>query len=50
RLLAALVGGDWTTIESASVHDKSNASGVISAYLQWQLEKGLKSLNHVERD
>lgn len=48
-LLSALVGGDWQVIESASNPDKANASGVISAYLQWQLEKGLKSLNHVER-
>lgn len=48
-LMAALVGGDWEAIDSASNSDKANASGVISAYLQWQLEKGLKSLNHVER-
>lgn len=49
ELLAALVGGDWEVIENSSDADRSNASGVISAYLQWQLEKGLKSMNHVER-
>lgn len=49
-LLAALVSGSWNIADGASSSDRANVSGVISAYLQWQLEKGLKSLSHVERN
>lgn len=49
ELLRALVSGNWSVIDSSNPKDRANVSGVISAYLQWQLEKGLRSLNHVER-
>lgn len=48
-LMQALISGDWESVSQASDQAKQNVSGVVSGYLQWQLEKGLKSLNHVER-
>jgi DNA repair protein RecO (recombination protein O) len=48
-LLAALLSGDWATADSsASVH-RREAAGLVAAYLQWHLERALKSLKHVER-
>lgn len=45
----ALLTGDWEQVRLAQKQTRSIVSGVISGYLQWQLEKGLKSLTHVER-
>lgn len=47
--MAALLAGDWDQVRSAERGTRAVVSGVISGYLQWQLEKGLKSLQHVER-
>lgn len=48
-LLAALLTGDWATADvSVPVHRKE-AAGLVAAYLQWHLERVLKSLKHVER-
>ncbi len=49
-LMQALISGDWESVSQSSVQTKELVSGVVSGYLQWQLEKGLKSLNHVERN
>ncbi|MCS5496778.1 DNA repair protein RecO [Cnuibacter physcomitrellae] len=49
ELLAALLTGDWATAEAAPAISRSQASGVVSAYAQWHLERGLRSLEHVER-
>ncbi|MEY5023896.1 MAG: repair protein RecO, partial [Actinomycetota bacterium] len=48
-LMRALLAGGWGEVGSYSEQTKSAVSGVVSGYLQWQLEKGLRSLNHVER-
>lgn len=48
-LLGALLAGDWTTAEAIDVRHRKAASGVVAAYLQWHLERNLRSLVHVER-
>jgi DNA repair protein RecO (recombination protein O) len=49
ELLAALLAGDWATAESASDRTRAQASGVVAAYAQFHLERGLRSLRHVDR-
>jgi DNA repair protein RecO (recombination protein O) len=48
-LLTALLRGDWAVAEAADGTTRAQASGVIAAYTQWHLERGLKSLNHLDR-
>lgn len=50
RLLGALLAGDWPTAESVEVRYRNPASGIVAAYLQWHLERSLRSLPYVERD
>lgn len=47
--MRSLMAGDWTGVRLVPEDTRSQVSGVIAAYLQWQLERGLKSLQHVER-
>ncbi|HEY7854629.1 MAG TPA: DNA repair protein RecO [Aquiluna sp.] len=47
--MRSLMAGDWDGVRQASEQIRSQVSGVITAYLQWQLERGMKSLQHVER-
>ena len=49
-LLAALLTGDWDVVSAASEKNTQAASGIVSAYCQWHIERGLKSLQHVERN
>ena len=48
-LLSALLRGDWPTAEATDDAARSKASGIIAAYTQWHLERGLRSLPHVTR-
>jgi DNA repair protein RecO (recombination protein O) len=48
-LLGALLTGDWATVEGSGASTRAQASGVIAAYTQWHLERGLRSLPHVDR-
>ena len=48
-LLGALLAGDWETVEASLPRHRKEASGMVAAYLAWHLERGLKSLAHVER-
>jgi DNA repair protein RecO (recombination protein O) len=48
-LLAALLEGDWTIAEQSSPRHRREANGLVAAYLQWHLERGLRSLPHVDR-
>lgn len=48
-LLAALLEGDWVTAERSEQRHRREASGLVAAYLQWHLERGLRSLVHVDR-
>nr|WP_284302006.1 DNA repair protein RecO C-terminal domain-containing protein [Homoserinibacter gongjuensis] len=48
-LLAALLAGDWATADAADERTRAQASGVAAAYTQFHLERGLRSLEHVDR-
>ena len=48
-LLGALLSGDWAVADASSESARANAAGIVSAYSQWHIERGLKSLHHVER-
>jgi DNA repair protein RecO (recombination protein O) len=48
-LLGALLAGDWPVVEAVAPRHLTEASGLVAAYLQWHLERGLRSLAHVER-
>ena len=48
-LMAALLSGDWATADAAADRDRREAAGIVAAYLQWHLERGLRSLRLVER-
>jgi DNA repair protein RecO (recombination protein O) len=49
RLLGALLAGEWAVVEASEPRQRKEATGLVSAYLAWHLERGLKSLSHVER-
>ena len=48
-LLAGLLSGDWPTVGTADERSRREASSIVSAYLSWHLERGLRSLSHVDR-
>lgn len=48
-LMAALLSGNWGIAEASERKHRREASGLIAAYLQWHLERGLRSLPLVER-
>jgi DNA repair protein RecO (recombination protein O) len=48
-LLAALLSGEWPTADASERRHRREASGIVAAYLQWHLERGLRSLGLVER-
>ncbi len=47
--LDALLSGDWATAEASQQVPCREGSGLVSALLQWHLERGLRSLALVER-
>lgn len=49
-LLGALLSGDWQIADQADDSARSAASGIVAAYSQWHIERGLKALAHVERE
>ncbi len=49
ELLSALLTGDWETAEATHQGVRTRASGAVGAYVQWHLERGLRSLQHVDR-
>jgi DNA repair protein RecO (recombination protein O) len=48
-LLAALLAGDWAIAEQSGERHRREANGLVAAYLQWHLERGLRSLPYVDR-
>ena len=48
-LMGALLSGDWEIAMASENRNRREASGLIAAYLQWHLERGLRSLPMVER-
>jgi len=49
RLLAALLSGDWVLADGSDLRVRREGSGLVTAFLQWHLERGVRSLRHVER-
>ncbi len=47
-LLRALIAGEWDAVDTASDDATASASGLVAAYAQWHLERGIRSLSHVE--
>jgi DNA repair protein RecO (recombination protein O) len=47
--LTALLDGDWTVADVTEARVQREVSGLVAAYLQWHLERGLRSLRLVER-
>jgi DNA repair protein RecO (recombination protein O) len=48
-LMDALLHGDWPVADASGGSERSEASGLIAAHLQWHLERGLRSLPLVDR-
>ena len=48
-LLGALLSGDWGVADVSGQRERSQASGLVSAYTTWYLERRLRSLALVER-
>ncbi len=49
HLMGALLSGDWESAQASELRYRREASGLVAAYLQWHLERGLRSLPMVER-
>lgn len=47
--LQALLVGDWATAANAGPRAREQAAGIVANYLQWHLERAVKSLRLVER-
>jgi len=48
-VLVALLEGDWSVADGADARVQREVSGLAAAYLQWHLERGLRSLPLVDR-
>lgn len=48
-LMQDLLSGEWESATASETRYRREASGLIAAYLQWHLERGLRSLPLVER-
>ena len=49
KLMSDLISGDWESAMDSELRNRREANGLIAAYLQWHLERGLRSLQLVER-
>ena len=49
ELLAALLSGLWDVADASDARCRDEGSGLVAAFLQWHLERGIRSLRHVER-
>ncbi|MFR0637775.1 DNA repair protein RecO [Glutamicibacter soli] len=49
QYLQALLEGDWDTVALAGPRARKQAAEITANYLQWHLERAVKSLRHVER-
>lgn len=49
ELLGALLAGDWETADASLSAHRREGSGLVTAFLQWHLERGVRSLRLVER-
>lgn len=49
QLLGELLAGEWAATRDAEPAQLREAEGLITAFVQWQLERGLRSIVHVDR-
>ncbi len=49
ELMGDLICGNWDRAQNSELRFRREASGLVAAYLQWHLERGLRSLPMVER-
>jgi DNA repair protein RecO (recombination protein O) len=49
ELMGDLISGNWDRANTSDLRFRREASGLVAAYLQWHLERGLRSLPMVER-
>ena len=49
ELMIALLHANWLAADASEPNERRAANGVIAAHLQWHLERGLRSLPHVDR-
>lgn len=49
ELLGALLSGDWETARTAGERQRRQADGLVAAYVQWYLERTVRSLRLVDR-
>jgi DNA repair protein RecO (recombination protein O) len=47
QLLGALLAGDWPVVDATGERSRREARGLVSAYLSWHLERGLRSMPYV---
>src|SRR5450756_2834179 len=48
-LLAALLSGDWAVADASTERARRDASGLVAAFLQFHLERTVRSLRLVDR-
>lgn len=48
ELLGALLTGNWPVVDASVGANRREASGLVAAYTAWHLERGLRSLPHVD--
>lgn len=48
-LLNALLTGDWAVADASGTAARAQASGIVSAYVQWHLERSVRSFTHRSR-
>ena len=49
ELLAALLTGDWGVADASETARRREGSGLVAAYLQWHIERQMRSFRLVER-
>lgn len=47
--LQALLTGDWVATREAGPREQREGSGLVQAFVQWHLERGLRSMHYVDR-
>lgn len=48
-LLAALLSGDWAIADGSQERHRREGAGLVGAFVQWHLERGIRSLRMVPR-
>jgi DNA repair protein RecO (recombination protein O) len=48
ELLGALLAGDWAVVDAADERHRREGRGLVSAYLSWHLERGLRSMPYAQ--